>query len=185
MLSQNVVLKQEQKLKLSPQLFQSIQMMALPLTELRNKIHEEVEKNPALELVRDEKDLSLTEHPTAKETEYDPFENSSDPGYQSRTYSDEDTKRKFLEGTIFSEETLQDVLINQLHLIPELSERELEIGELLIRNLNNDGFHYEDPSKLIPAKDNNILLKMMKIGSARLLHFRFQRILKSAIQSSP
>ena len=48
---QRPVIIQEQKLKLSPQMYQSIQLMALPIQELNTRIQEELEKNPALEMI--------------------------------------------------------------------------------------------------------------------------------------
>ena len=56
---QKPVLIQEQRLKMSPQMFQSIQLMALPLQELKFRIHEELEKNPALELIEDKSIVSI------------------------------------------------------------------------------------------------------------------------------
>ena len=82
---QKPVILQEQKLKMSPQLYQSIQLMALPIQELKFRIQEELERNPALELVDEKGELSLEAEsedgdPNNGE-EYDFFENSSDPGY--------------------------------------------------------------------------------------------------------
>lgn len=53
MQGQKQVLVQQQRLNLSPQLVQSIKLMAMPFVDLRDRILEEVEKNPALEIVSD------------------------------------------------------------------------------------------------------------------------------------
>jgi len=53
MQGQKQVLVQQQRLNLSPQLVQSIKLMAMPFVDLRDRILEEVEKNPALEIVAD------------------------------------------------------------------------------------------------------------------------------------
>ena len=58
---QKPVLRQEQKLRLPPQLFQAIKLMALPLPDLRLQIQEELEKNPALEVLEDNSTVSLDE----------------------------------------------------------------------------------------------------------------------------
>ena len=42
---------QTQKFLMNPQLLQSIKMMELPIMELREKIEEELERNPALEVL--------------------------------------------------------------------------------------------------------------------------------------
>lgn len=160
MQAQRPVLTQEQRLKMSPQLYQSIQLMALPIQDLQLRIAEEVEKNPALELVDDNKTLSFEEIPLRKSDDFDPFENSSDPGYQRSADTGEDTKRKFLEGAVSRKESLQDHLLWQLHMT-RLSEREREIGELLIRNLDGGGFHLESPGILVPPEEKDLLEHMI------------------------
>ncbi|MDC7218346.1 MAG: RNA polymerase factor sigma-54 [Spirochaetales bacterium] len=165
MQSQKIVLTQEQKLKLSPQLFQSIQLMSLPLTDLQQRIRDEVDKNPALEVAREKGELSLSDMSSGKEEEratqdYDPFENSSDPGYEPRltsyTASGEDTKRQFLEGAVSRGETLQEHLEEQLHLMKGFSEEEYDLAYRLIHNLDENGFHREEP--LVLAGGNEPLL---------------------------
>jgi len=145
---QKPVLIAEQRQKLSPQMIQSIRLMALPLQELKDQIQEEIESNPALEVVSDPTTLSLETLPETDDTSgsdaSDPFENSSDPGYASRSQVDDDSKRMFIEGAIARPETLQEHLLWQLRLQP-LGEEQRVIGETLIQNLNDDGFHKEDP----------------------------------------
>ena len=147
---------------MSPQLYQSIQLMALPIQDLQQKIAEEIEKNPALELVENSKTLSLDDLPVRKSDDYDPFENSSDPGYSRAPDTGEDTKRKFLEGAVSRKESLQDHLLWQLH-VTVLSDREVEIGELLIRNLDSNGFHLEDPHSLVKEGEYDLLEHMIHI----------------------
>ena len=102
--SQKLVLKQQQQLRMTPQLYQAIKIMALPLLELRDTIQEELEKNPALEVVEENSPLSLddTGRRTSEEQEY--FENTSDPGYikVQGGSSREDAHRKFIEGVLLS-----------------------------------------------------------------------------------
>jgi RNA polymerase sigma-54 factor len=59
--SQKLVMRQEQQLRMTPQLYQAIRIMALPLVELRTTIEQELERNPALEVVEDRSVLSLNE----------------------------------------------------------------------------------------------------------------------------
>ncbi|MBF9015347.1 MULTISPECIES: RNA polymerase factor sigma-54 [unclassified Oceanispirochaeta] len=163
MQSQRTVISQEQRLKMSPQMYQSIQLMALPIQDLRLKIAEEIDKNPALEQLEMERTASLDEVPEKKSEDFDPFENSSDPGYTTQSGGSsggEDTKRKFLEGTISRGESLQDHLLWQLHMT-YLTERELEIGELIISNLDGNGFHIGPPSVLVREDESEILEKMI------------------------
>jgi RNA polymerase sigma-54 factor len=148
---QKPVLIAEQRQKLSPQMIQSIKLMALPLQELKEQIQEEIEANPALEIVSDPSTLSLESLPEGESHEgYDsPFENSSDPGFGSRSSSDDDSKRMFIEGAIARAETLQEHLLWQLR-VQRIGEAERALGESLIQNLDDDGFHKEDPYTLHP-----------------------------------
>lgn len=160
---QKPVLKQDMKLKMSPQLLQSISLLALPLQNLKLKIKEEVEKNPALEFVNENQSLSFDEFVERKREDFDPFENSSDAGYTAGKWQgNENSKRQFMEGTISREESLQEHLISQLHIQP-ISEQEIEIGELLIYNLDDNGFHMEEPELLVSDDSIGTLNKVKSI----------------------
>ena len=154
---------QEQRLKMNPQLYQSIQLMTLPLQELKFRIQEELEKNPALEVVEDRSTISLEEYPKKQGDDDDYFENSSDPGYSRSTDDSEgDAKRKFIEGTLFRPESLHDHLIWQLRLHP-IPPEWFDIGELLIRNLDENGFHLEPPEKLVKDVDEETLSEIIRL----------------------
>ncbi|MDP3130339.1 MAG: RNA polymerase factor sigma-54, partial [Bacillota bacterium] len=100
--------------------------------------------------VSDSSTVSLESFPEEGEAEErngnnsDLFENSSDPGFASRSSSDDDSKRMFMEGAIARAETLQEHLLWQLRL-QSIDEDHRSVGESLIQNLNDDGFHKEDP----------------------------------------
>lgn len=160
---QRPILSQEQKLKMNPQLYQSIQLMALPLQDLKLRIQEEIESNPALELVKDDSTVSIDELPKQQKDDYDAFENSSDPGYREG-YDDDasDSKRKFMEGALSRSESLQDHLMWQLRL-QKISENQFKTGELLIQNLDNNGFHREPPEILLPESFKPYLKEMLQI----------------------
>lgn len=160
---QKPAIVQVQKLKMNPQLYQSIQLMALPIQELRQKIQEELERNPALEIVSEKTSLSLEEIETNPIESFEYFENSSDPGF-TRTGNTEsgDSKRKFLEGTLSRPETLHEHLLWQLRLQP-LDQVRFELGEILILNLDNDGFHREEPQKIVPPDRVHLLGEMIDL----------------------
>src|SRR6056297_355534 len=132
---------------MSPQLYQSIQLMAMPLQELKVKIQEELEKNPALEMVSEKSDVSLDEIGSNTREDNDYFENSSDPGYTTG-YDQEssDSKQKFMEGALSRPESLQEHLMWQLRVQPIPADM-FRMGEQLIWNLDENGFHLEDPFK--------------------------------------
>lgn len=64
---QRPLIIQEQRQKLSPQMIQSIRLMALPLQELKEEIQQELEMNPALEVVEDRSTMSLDSIPEERE----------------------------------------------------------------------------------------------------------------------
>lgn len=161
---QKPVLAQEQKLRMNPQLFQSIQLMMLPIQELKFRIDQELEQNPALDIVEDSSTLSLDEATQPRDEEYDYFENTSDPGFQESGYDDEssDNKRRFMEGALSRSESLHDHLLWQLRLQP-ISDRRFELGEAVIMNLDENGFHSEDPYTLVPEEDQEELREVIEM----------------------
>ena len=156
-------LSQKQQLKLSPQLLQSFELMALPLAELQQKIKAEIETNPALEI------------PNTKEASFEVFaEKNRDTEKYSDSYSDSssygsdrggydteasDRRQNFMENALSEEETLQEHLLGQLG-CEALSEKEYEVGMLLITNLDANGFHVQEPLGLL-KKDQKALFEPM------------------------
>ncbi|MCL2441316.1 MAG: RNA polymerase factor sigma-54 [Treponema sp.] len=145
---QRVSLAQEQRLKMNPQMLQSIKLMELPVAELREKIEQELERNPALELMEDKSTVPLNETENHRSDKYELFETTSDPGRRGQQASDE--HQRFLEGVLTRPETLQEHLLRQLQLEPADTELR-NTGEILIQNLNDDGFHKEKPETLFPS----------------------------------
>jgi RNA polymerase sigma-54 factor len=145
---------QEQRLRLNPQQIQSLGLMGLPILDLRKKIEEELDRNPALEALEDRTLISLDEaYENPQKEEYDYFESTSDSGFVKKG-GDEETRERyqFLEGALSRPETLQEHLLRQFALEP-VEEELRPMGELLIRNLDEDGFHQEPVDSLF--KDEN------------------------------
>ncbi len=162
MQSQRLVLTQKQQLRLSPQMYQSLELLALPVTDLRERIQQEVEKNPALEY-HPEKTLSYDRISRPPARNYDFFENSSDPGYIRRQSSgDGDTKQQFLEGALSRTDSLQDHLLWQLRLSP-LSKEQTELGEILISNLDDNGFHRKSLEEVVPRRLASLLPEVLAV----------------------
>ncbi len=140
---QKPVLRQVQKLKMTPQLFQAVRLMALPLQDLKTTIEEELEKNPALQVEEDRSTVSLDSLPAREsgDSEGDWFDHTSDAVYsRSDGEAASDARRQFIEGALSMPESLQEHLLAQLALQP-IGEDVFRIGELLIRNLDENGFH--------------------------------------------
>ncbi len=155
-----IQLRQTQKLVMTPQLQQAIKMLQLSNMELSERIDQELEENPALEI--DETDFERdtgvqeqvqdTENEQAKTIEeefYDASEVSEtyegEYRYEDKVYSHleqpsvEDKKREFIEGTVFREETLREHLLSQVRLL-SISERESAVCELLIGYIDIMGY---------------------------------------------
>ena len=144
---------QTQKFVMNTQLYQSIKLMELPIVDLREKIEEELEKNPALEILEDRSTVSLdaaTEH-TKEEDDF--FDSNSDSVFVRKGgEAAGDDRHLFIEGTLTHSETLQEHLLWQLQLEPVDGDIR-RICELLIQNLNEDGFHKEPVDVLLKNED--------------------------------
>jgi len=162
--SQRLVLTQRQQLKLTPQMYQSLELLALPVTDLRERIQEEIEKNPALEF-NPEKNISYERiSQPYQRTVNDYFESSSDPGYGTsrQSWEDAEIKHKYLEGAFSREESLQDHLLWQLRLTP-LRDEERELGEILISNLDGNGFYRRPLHDVVQPKYEQHLDRILQI----------------------
>ncbi|MCL2229836.1 MAG: RNA polymerase factor sigma-54 [Treponema sp.] len=143
------ILAQQQHLKMNPQMLQSIKLMELPIAELRERIEQELERNPALELVEDKSTVTLDVTKTNPGAKYELFETSSDPGRRGQKASED--HMRFIEGVLTRPETLQEHILKQLQLVPSASviDEELRVmAETLVQNLDDDGFHKEKPYTL-------------------------------------
>jgi RNA polymerase sigma-54 factor len=145
---------QEQRFKMNPQIYQSIKMMELPIASLRERIEQELECNPALEIIEDNITVSLDESETETKEEDEYFEATSDPGrYESERAAEE--HRRLIEGILTRADTLQEHLLWQLHVEPADDELKAT-AEILIQNLDDDGFHKENIESLFPQPNPRI-----------------------------
>ena len=152
---------QTQKFMMNPHLYQSIKLMELPILDLREKIEEEVERNPALEILEDNTTVSLDASPRKEEYEY--FEASSDSGFvKSGGEAASEEQRRFIEGALAHPETLQEHLLWQLRLEP-IDDDMRRLCELLIQNLDDDGFLQEPVNILLKNEEAEKVKKAVKL----------------------
>ena len=148
-----------QRLIMTPQMQQSIQLLQLSTLELTELLQEEMTENPLLEeedsveqAASQEEEAPVTEEGTADPdlTEKgiielddhweDYFTDSSDLGYvSSGTSYGGGEEEEEIQTQLAMEESLKDHLVWQLR-ISTNSETEYHIGEYLIDNLNEDGY---------------------------------------------
>ena len=152
----------QQKLlqKLSPQQIQLMKLLQVPTAVLDQRIKEELEENPALELnddtkvddvnneVKDEFEESADEYdePDGSEDEYENLDLSeyisdsdddvADYKMKDENYPELDDKRVI---PIKSETSFFDVLASQLNMM-DVNEKEYKIAEQIIGSLDDDGY---------------------------------------------
>ena len=141
-LYQSQQLKQE--MRISPRLYQAMELLYMPLLDLQQHLKQEAAENPFLEMVEPDaqEEVELKEEPEPekekeKEGEIDWEEillDGFDAGGRRPQYED----REFYEPTVVESSDLRDHLEEQLHLL-DLSERELRLGEEIIGNVDDSG----------------------------------------------
>ena len=128
----NLALSQNQNmtLKLAPQMRMMMHLLAMPVLELREEIKKKLDENPALEEVSSSEVLlsSLEDTRTKDDTPTDWDEDKAD------------RKQQFLENTLTQKESLQDHLLIQLGMQKNIDKPIIDAAEILVQNLNNDGF---------------------------------------------
>jgi RNA polymerase sigma-54 factor len=107
--------------------------------------------------------VSLDAAYTPKREEEDYFEATSDSGFVRRDgNADSEEQRKFIEGVLTRSETLQEHLLWQLRLEPT-DHKTRRIGELLIQNLDENGFHKEPIALFLKDESAAEIQKAMEL----------------------
>jgi len=141
---------------LAPQLQQSLQILQVPMLELRNLIQQEMESNPVLEdeMIEPSLDERKSDNDDFQE-EFDRLSKLDDEwrdymaqsgSYSARSQEDEE-RRQFFFDSIVSNETLQQHLVEQLG-SSDLNAQERKIGELIIGNIDDLGFLASSPEEM-------------------------------------
>ena len=159
MSSQRLTQTQKMLQKLSPQQILLMKLLQIPTMELSSRIKEEIEENPALEENEsfDEVDNDIDNDidndadndidNEGHDDDYDPLsdfddymqdDDDDDAAYKLRTnnYSRDD---EHYEAPISSEESFQDVLIQQLG-YRKLDDKKYKIGLYIIGNIDDSGY---------------------------------------------
>jgi len=142
----------EQRLKMTAQMIQSIEMLQLPMMALEQQINAQLAENPALEIAEEEVELPDGAAERSEREEQGDFakldEISRDEEWEEALYSaapmrsydrDEDPKQSAMQNTAARPETLQEHLIKQIRL-SEADARTREVAEALAYNLDDNGY---------------------------------------------
>jgi RNA polymerase sigma-54 factor len=143
--------------KLSPAQIQVIKMLEVPTLELEERIHQELEENPALEEGRepDENDDGFDEDSEPNDDggnndDFDPEEYMADediPDYKLKANNtSKDEKREEIPFSIGT--TFHEYLTEQLQLL-KLDERERMIAEYVIGNIDDEGYLRRPPESMV------------------------------------
>ncbi len=124
----------ELRLKLLPQFWQLLNLIQVPITQLKEKLELEFEKNPLLELEDEE-----AEPPIPDEEDFEIEEENIWSQRKDKSSSDEEKKKTYLESLVTQPETLQEHLLKQLHL-HSLNTICFLIAEEIIGNIDEDGY---------------------------------------------
>ncbi|MFP5288136.1 MAG: RNA polymerase factor sigma-54 [Thermoanaerobaculia bacterium] len=163
-LEQKLSLKLAQKLVMTPSLQQAIKLLQMTRMELETLLTQELVENPVLE-----ESSEITEEEAAPREEVEapePVNGSELDHGESMENIDldayfgdywegsgsssmmEERDEPPIENSLTREPDLYDYLLWQLHMMSEITPRQVEIAELIIGNLNPDGFLMATPEEI-------------------------------------
>ena len=175
--------KLSQELIMAPQQIQSLEILVLPMLELQQKISQEMEINPTIEvtgggeeLVGDMFSEKLPDTPSEDQLAGAAAEHdesmcsliSVDLSWRDHAgranNSEADSKRQHFFDSLTQEDSLQDILVEQLR-SSDLKDKEYEIAEQLIGSIDESGYlrtHIADLA-IICGTDIKVIKKILQI----------------------
>lgn len=146
---------------MSQKQIQAMNLLAMGSTDLREEIYRQAEENPALE-VR-ERGSSLSK----KKTGSNRTDTTRVTGNVSQTAQEaSNSYQQALESKQEFRKSLKEDLLSQLHM-EDLSKEEMDLGEKLIYNLSDKGFHMLSPVSFIdkghPEQKTEMLNKIISL----------------------
>ncbi|MDD2600767.1 MAG: RNA polymerase factor sigma-54 [Kiritimatiellae bacterium] len=179
--------QQRQIMTLAPQLRQSLDMLQMPVLELRASILKEMEQNPTIDGIDDPNEILISDQtPEVPEKHVADEPLDADPDIDTilrqddewRDYfmkgmenaasnDDADEKRQYILDSITTRVSLQEHLLEQMTLL-ELSESEREMMALLIGNIGKDGYFVgsiPDLMMISGMREDEILRLLTKVQS--------------------
>jgi RNA polymerase sigma-54 factor len=145
-LSLSLQTKLSQKLLITPQMKQSLNLLQMPVTELLQEVNEILSENPVLE----EADIQASEDEKIKDefleilkrVDWDDYYGHHDEIF----YTPQDDEQADYDKFISKQLTLNEHLLFQLNIL-DLSDEDLKIGEYIIGNLTEAGYFRLDIGK--------------------------------------
>ncbi len=153
MLSNNLATEQTQKQIIAPQMRMMMRLLEMPVLDLREEIKKKLEENPALE-EENSPEVLLSSLEKSRPKDDTPTDWDEDKA---------DRKQQFLENTLTQKESLQDHLLIQLGMQKNIDKAIIEAAEILVQNLNDDGFLLFSPQEAVPEAEEETLDKAVKL----------------------
>ncbi|MBI2933879.1 MAG: RNA polymerase factor sigma-54 [Planctomycetes bacterium] len=139
--------KMEQRMQLSQQMLQNLELLQMPLMALKERLDQEMEENPTLEIIEPE-DPEAAAQTKERETEEDrkrEYMESFDEHWAEaeRRYrgssGEDDKKQEMLQNVGDKSESLRDHLLNQVALL-EVDDAARPYIKHVIDNINDSGY---------------------------------------------
>lgn len=138
-LSYDLTLEQSQKLIMTPELRQAIELLQFNSLELKEYITNEMEQNPMLESLGSSEEFeNLDKYTNDNDIDWKEYLDKYDD-ISYRPQVDKNIKEYNYESFVSYEPTLKEHLMSQLSLIP-LDNKEHKIGENIIQNIDESGY---------------------------------------------
>ena len=139
-LGYNLTLEQTQKLIMTPELRQAIQLLQFTSLELNQYLKDQIQENPMLDMANiDEKHENIDEYDKDREEidwkEY--IEQYDDISY--RPQIDKNPEEYNYENFVTESQSLREYLLFQLNVL-KIDEDDRKIGEMLIENIDENGY---------------------------------------------
>lgn len=131
-LGYELTIEQAQKLSMTPELIQAIQILQLNQQELSEFVQQELLENPVLEVEPTDDSKAVDIQAVVLRTAADEWR------YSQQGFAEDDDEITF-EQFVSEESTLEDFLVSQLHL-SDLNERKMNIGRYIIEAIDDNGY---------------------------------------------
>ena len=150
---------QEMKMQqaLSPQLYQSMEILQMSLMDLQQLVKQELSSNPTLEVVQPEADAQIEVETGTVDTEKFDAEMAAlgddwQEGSSVVSSGDTEEKYQFMMDTLSEGPSLQEQLMEQLIML-DLNSQERAIAELLIGSIDDEGYLQLDLEEMMDRPD--------------------------------
>jgi RNA polymerase sigma-54 factor len=173
-----ITLRQDMKMQqvLAPHLFQSLEILQMPLLDLQQMIKQELSENPTLEATQEQPDAQIEIEQGTKDVERDEFDNEfeklaalgeewGDNFYENRQVSgggEAEEKYQYMMDSLSESSSLHDQLLEQLAL-SNLNEYEKKIAGIVVGNIDDEGYLQLDVEDLtsLPNFPDEMLGKIL------------------------